>query len=334
MSVVRRGLVRVHRDRRRLRQAHAGRRVPRPGPRRPRHQGDEDRRAARRRSPARSSSTPSDEVLAVTSNGGVIRTRVDTVNPTGRDTMGVKLMNLKDGDSVVAAWRATPRSAEDDELDDASAEGDGARRDGAPRSRPMRRRDAGDRRCRRRPARATREAHERQQAGPDPRGSVNVEPVDAARAPSAQRHVRVAQPRHVVGDAHRLRALALDRRRDRRRGHRRCGCCSPSPASSTRSAAPPTTSPAARRTSRRWFSFPRVVGADAGHRRRRGRADHGGAHAARLALQHRRRLGRRRRGDALRGALAAGPPTGHPPGREVTFRPLHGPIAQLVRALP
>jgi DNA gyrase subunit A len=56
-----------------------------------------------------------DEVLAVTSNGGVIRTKVGTVNPTGRDTMGVRLINLKDGDTVVAVARNAEAAAEADE---------------------------------------------------------------------------------------------------------------------------------------------------------------------------------------------------------------------------
>jgi DNA gyrase subunit A len=54
-----------------------------------------------------------DEVLAVTSNGGVIRSRVDEVNPTGRDTMGVRYMNLADGDLVLGI----ARNAEADEPD-------------------------------------------------------------------------------------------------------------------------------------------------------------------------------------------------------------------------
>jgi DNA gyrase subunit A len=71
----------------------------------------------------------SDEVLAVTSNGGVIRSRVDQVNPTGRDTMGVRYMNLAEGDTVLAIARNAESDDEADEtgdLDDASAvTGDG-----------------------------------------------------------------------------------------------------------------------------------------------------------------------------------------------------------------
>jgi len=46
-----------------------------------------------------------DEALAITSAGGVIRTRVADVRRTGRTTMGVRLINLGEGDSVVAIAR-------------------------------------------------------------------------------------------------------------------------------------------------------------------------------------------------------------------------------------
>jgi DNA gyrase subunit A len=48
-----------------------------------------------------------DEVLAITSSGGLIRTRIKDDDPrvTGRDTMGVRLINLAEGDSVVAVAR-------------------------------------------------------------------------------------------------------------------------------------------------------------------------------------------------------------------------------------
>jgi DNA gyrase subunit A len=48
---------------------------------------------------------PDDEVFAITSNGGVIRTRASEVRQTGRVTMGVRLMNLASGDTVVALAR-------------------------------------------------------------------------------------------------------------------------------------------------------------------------------------------------------------------------------------
>ena len=48
---------------------------------------------------------PEDEVYAITSTGGVIRTSAAEVKQSGRQTMGVRLMNLAPGDSVVAVAR-------------------------------------------------------------------------------------------------------------------------------------------------------------------------------------------------------------------------------------
>jgi len=48
---------------------------------------------------------PEDEVFAITSAGGVIRTSAGEVKQSGRQTMGVRLMNLASGDSVVAIAR-------------------------------------------------------------------------------------------------------------------------------------------------------------------------------------------------------------------------------------
>ena len=48
---------------------------------------------------------PEDEVYAITSTGGVIRTSAAEVKQSGRQTMGVRLMNLASGDSVVAVAR-------------------------------------------------------------------------------------------------------------------------------------------------------------------------------------------------------------------------------------
>ena len=48
---------------------------------------------------------PEDEVFAMTSSGGVIRTSAAEVKLSGRQTMGVRLMNLAPGDSVVAIAR-------------------------------------------------------------------------------------------------------------------------------------------------------------------------------------------------------------------------------------
>ena len=45
------------------------------------------------------------EVYAITSGGGVIRTLAKEVRKAKRQTMGVRLMNLSDGDSLVAIAR-------------------------------------------------------------------------------------------------------------------------------------------------------------------------------------------------------------------------------------
>lgn len=50
--------------------------------------------------------TVDDEIFAVASDGIVIRTRVDQIRPSGRDTMGVRLMNLGDDRTLVAVARA------------------------------------------------------------------------------------------------------------------------------------------------------------------------------------------------------------------------------------
>ncbi len=65
-----------------------------------------------------------DQLFAIASNGIVIRTRVGEVRPSGRDTMGVTLMNLADGDTVVAVARGGESDAdeEDDEAGEASPE--------------------------------------------------------------------------------------------------------------------------------------------------------------------------------------------------------------------
>jgi len=56
-----------------------------------------------------------DEIFAITSGGGVIRTRAVEVKQSGRQTMGVRLMNLAAGDSVVALARNAESLAEGDE---------------------------------------------------------------------------------------------------------------------------------------------------------------------------------------------------------------------------
>jgi DNA gyrase subunit A len=60
-----------------------------------------------------------DEILAITLGGGVIRTRVSEVRDTGRDTMGVQLINLGKGDAVVGIARNAEPEPEGDPEGDA-----------------------------------------------------------------------------------------------------------------------------------------------------------------------------------------------------------------------
>ena len=69
-----------------------------------------------------------DEIFAVASDGIVIRTRVAEVRASGRDTMGVRLMNLGDDRSLVAVARSGEHDEGDDGHDSAidEAEGEGS----------------------------------------------------------------------------------------------------------------------------------------------------------------------------------------------------------------
>ncbi|MFF3001408.1 DNA gyrase subunit A [Kitasatospora sp. NPDC057940] len=67
-----------------------------------------------------------DEIMAITLSGGVIRTRVSEVRETGRDTMGVQLINLGKRDAVVGMARNAEaedeETVEDEVADTASTE--------------------------------------------------------------------------------------------------------------------------------------------------------------------------------------------------------------------
>ena len=70
---------------------------------------------------------PEDEVFAITSAGGVIRTTAAEIKQSGRQTMGVRLVNLASGQSLVAIAR------NEESLDEANgAGGPGAAEDGDP----------------------------------------------------------------------------------------------------------------------------------------------------------------------------------------------------------
>ena len=58
-----------------------------------------------------------DEILAITLGGGVIRTRVNEIRETGRDTMGVQLINLGKRDAVVGIARNAEAGREAEEVD-------------------------------------------------------------------------------------------------------------------------------------------------------------------------------------------------------------------------
>ena len=65
---------------------------------------------------------PEDEIFAITSNGGVIRTRASEVRQTGRVTMGVRLMNLAPGNTVVALARNAESESVDEPVEDSVEE--------------------------------------------------------------------------------------------------------------------------------------------------------------------------------------------------------------------
>lgn len=58
-----------------------------------------------------------DEIFAIASDGIVIRTKVDQIRASGRDTMGVRLMNIGADRSLVAVARAGESSDDGDEED-------------------------------------------------------------------------------------------------------------------------------------------------------------------------------------------------------------------------
>jgi DNA gyrase subunit A len=75
--------------------------------------------------------SPEDEVFAITSAGGVIRTAADEIKQSGRQTMGVRLVNLASGQSLVAIARNEESldgnnggPADDNGGDEAAAEAD------------------------------------------------------------------------------------------------------------------------------------------------------------------------------------------------------------------
>jgi len=68
---------------------------------------------------------PEDEVFAITSAGGVIRTSAAEIKMSGRQTMGVRLVNLASGQSLVALARNAEALEGNGDGDDAGTGTDG-----------------------------------------------------------------------------------------------------------------------------------------------------------------------------------------------------------------
>ena len=104
MEVVREGTDVLVATERRVRQADADRGVPGPGSRR---QGRADAKIMATRGGLVGALVvrPEDELFAITSNGGVIRTSAERGPTRERKTMGVQLMDLPDGVTLVAIAR-------------------------------------------------------------------------------------------------------------------------------------------------------------------------------------------------------------------------------------
>jgi DNA gyrase subunit A len=69
---------------------------------------------------------PDDEVFAITSAGGVIRTSAAEIKQSGRQTMGVRLVNLSEGQTLVAIARNAESAAADEDVVTDEEAGDSA----------------------------------------------------------------------------------------------------------------------------------------------------------------------------------------------------------------
>lgn len=86
-----------------------------------------------------------EQLFAITSNGGVIRTVITTTDPrrTGRATMGVRLIDVAEGDSVVAIARNAEASADEDSEVEPGTPGPASGVDGPVESRDQGRAEGG-----------------------------------------------------------------------------------------------------------------------------------------------------------------------------------------------
>ena len=60
-----------------------------------------------------------DELMLITANGQIIRTGLDQIRPIGRNTQGVRLIKLREGDKLVAAAKIGPEEAKEQSDDSA-----------------------------------------------------------------------------------------------------------------------------------------------------------------------------------------------------------------------
>ena len=70
-----------------------------------------------------------EEIMLITDKGILVRTRVDEVSVQGRNTQGVRVIRLKDGEKVVGLARVQEPDQNGDNGDDADGGGDGGRGD-------------------------------------------------------------------------------------------------------------------------------------------------------------------------------------------------------------
>jgi DNA gyrase subunit A len=69
-----------------------------------------------------------EDLMIITMNGIMIRTSVDEISQMGRNTQGVRVINLKDGDSIADVTRVVieEKEVDEDASDDRPAEDDDA----------------------------------------------------------------------------------------------------------------------------------------------------------------------------------------------------------------
>ena len=63
---------------------------------------------------------PADDLMLITHDGMIVRIAADTIRQTGRNTQGVRVVNLKGGDTLVAVARVADNDGGvDDEANEA-----------------------------------------------------------------------------------------------------------------------------------------------------------------------------------------------------------------------